>query len=286
VNESAWLIGNDPHAMVRHLAGLSDWRSGDRLFALFAVACCHESGILNLGRDAEWCLGYSSGPATNPVNWATAWAGDQKRPTEARRVQIVRDVFGNPWRPWWIETDRYDGDRMIARDPWGRTELTESLKSMDPPRSVFELKWLTPDVRALARSAYDRLAKRKCPVCQGRGFLTVHHGTSLNPGWRNVACQHCEGKRLTEDGSLDEQCLDALSDALEEAGCHGRVCHWCGGEGCRYEGSDGWRRPGPHWNGCRSGIEPHPVVAHLRSEGKKYRGMWSLDLLIDEGRVR
>jgi len=25
---------------------------------------------------------------------------------------------------------------------------------------------------------------------------------------------------------------------------------------------------------------PHPLLAHLRSPGKKYRGMWSLDIVL------
>jgi hypothetical protein len=113
---------------------------------------------------------------------------------------------------------------------------------------LFYDNWLTPLVRNLARLAYE---ERK--------------GHSLDP--------------LT---------LLALADALEEAGVPGEEecpeCRGLGGESLDSGGVTPWDDPVDMWYVCDTcggeSRHQHPLLASLRSPGPKYRGLWSLDLVL------
>lgn len=185
MTEQQWLNSDDPFQMVNYLRVRG--KVSNRKFSLYACACCWANSRV-LGQDAEQCLEQPSGPARDPAGWAMAWAGDQKSPPPAVRADILRDVVGNPFRPW-VREDAFTRGNPAAA----------------PSVNVVRTTWLTPAALCLAQFAYNR-----------RG----------------------------EDGTLDPLTLAALSDALEEAGCQGKL------------------------------------LAHLRSGGPHYRGCWALDLVL------
>jgi len=103
----------------------------------------------------------------------------------------------------------------------------------------------------------------------------------------------------TGTGTLDNDALAVLSDALEEAGLPERVtCERCSGSGaltveatpnsisywqgnvttelgCGYCGGESVE------NGRNgSGRQPNPILAHLREPGPHYRGCWATDILL------
>lgn len=116
--------------------------------------------------------------------------------------------------------------------------------------------------------------------------LFMHHDKHLlifeswlTPTVMSLA-EACYEERL-EGGILDPARLAVLSDALEEAGCADEKCDACGGRGeCDVKNYHGaWETWGCSECGGTGG-HLHPILAHLRSPGPKYRGMWSLDLLL------
>jgi len=90
--------------------------------------------------------------------------------------------------------------------------------------------WLTPQVLALARAAYEERSEGvKCGRCEGSG------GTGYG---KFGLCPDCGGTGKVGVGLLDNDRLAVLGDALEEAGCTNRavLAHL--------------RSPGPHARGC------------------------------------
>lgn len=78
----------------------------------------------------------------------------------------------------------------------------------------------------------------------------------------------------TAQGWLDEGCLLALSDALEEAGCPAEVkctaCNGKGGELLDSGGTEPWGEPVDSYEACTecngSGKQLNPLLAHLRTK--------------------
>ncbi len=306
MTESEWLTCTDPQAMLTWRQGNHPLMPecpappvSDRKLRLFACACCRQ--VWHLLTDArsrqavEVAERFADGEATNQdrqdglnlafdgwdadaaVVWirglpvsaclpitdsAEAWSRQLLQRAKrsgislALQAALLRDVAGNPSRPWWREEspthDTYG--RRLARHPDGRTELVEALRTMRHRPNVLESPWLTPTVLTLASAAYEERLGSPCG-CRGECF----------------ECSKCHGTGHIEDGSLDQQRLAVLSDAMEEAGCdneeilkhlRGQERCWCqagiGTQGqirlnypCDRCFETGWiPLRGPHVRGC------------------------------------
>jgi hypothetical protein len=180
--------------------------------------------------------------------------------------------------------------------------------------------WITPQVLRLAEAAYQDRPGRKCVRCKGTGlvrnFIARGAGDNATTYWDDP-CPDCNplrsgiaGTGRVEGGTLDPLTLCAVADALEEVGCpssvrvapdeeKGRRLRAAGRRvlcerGCCFECAACSARPGSPVL-CGPCLEmravcartpasvPHPLLAHLRSEGPHWRGCWVIDLLT--GRV-
>lgn len=174
---------------------------------------------------------------------------------------LLRDVVGNPFRPMKPVRKWSLGEcKVCGNTPNDEGELEHGkgcyTQSEDGGGSEFADEivepWLTPQVVMLANDAYEN---------------------------------------RMGGGELDPVTLLALADALEEAGCvetddtpilgmyvcekceavsivspwEGIRCGSCGSEFCRKQ---------------RVRDLPHPMLAALRSPGKKFRGFWPIDTLL------
>lgn len=285
MTESEWLTSEDAREMLRYITGQFGQRKnpggydyptvpvvGDRKLRLFACACCrswepgaaqHPKGktaineMLSIGDDLADGIPVTIDRIGTVIGFdrpriSTGLLSLVKEPAIIAAqehcnqlhipvvVRLMRDTFGNPFRP--VE--------ICAR-------------------------WRTPDVLSLALAAYEERG-RECGRCKGKGGEDVP-----DQGWRDkwVTCNVCNGTGHIDDGTLDLARLAILSDALEEAGCPSEVAcrkckghHWLGHE----DRPDLWEEC-PH---CRTGRVSNPLLAHLRSPGPHYRGMWSLDLVL------
>lgn len=145
-----------------------------------------------------------------------------------------------------------------------------------------------------------------CSACRGSGTFAVGSGEDaermrcrccpwLTPAAVSLA-QAAYDDRDPATGHLDPVTLMAVADALEEAGCAGKKCPDCGGEGKKHwqaknDEEDQWFRYTTHagyrradWMedcpGCKATGLPHPLLAHLRSPGPHVRGCWVVDLIL------
>lgn len=192
----------------------------------------------------------------------------------AAQADLLREIVGNPFRP--LPYQRING-LLYPREGVG-----ESLSERIDP-----IVWLTPQVLNLAQAAYEeRRPARKCERCKGEAYLYNDYGGRMH-------CEDCHAQGRIDDGSLDPVRLSILADALEEAGCGGKACKFCGGEGRPMELArqkiPGTTRLGlPRQTGQRvdcpmckgTGVQPNPLLAHLRSPGPHYRGCHVLDTLL------
>lgn len=229
----------------------------DRKLRLLAAAACRKSLGTKVMSTRFWdaVCALEDHADGNPVNESLLWTYFHKEWDPViladlacykvpDAVSLVRDITGNVFRPVYRDDGAYP-------------------KSLD--LILFETKWATPQVFDLARAAYEQ--------------------------------------RLP-DYSLDPARLAVLSDALEEQGCPAEIqtlerCSYCQGQGfIRHSEKKGgpYEPRGPLYviapprgdvscyicqqSGRVVRIHPHPVLAHLRSPGPKYRGSWSLDTVL------
>lgn len=108
MTEADWLGSTDPFRMVHWLRSVNAPDSANlplhpcpmsyppRKYQLFAEECARRAGISE--PDIAAYSTYGRG-GRDPENWAMAWAGDQKVPSPAERADLLRCIFGNPWRP-------------------------------------------------------------------------------------------------------------------------------------------------------------------------------------------
>lgn len=263
MTEADWLASDDPAAMLAWITGTSwadtshewDGRLSPRKLRLFACACRRqkhhdwERGTPNQPswRDIEDRPGLQVGnvPA---MEHALLFVGGRVPPefcpTPAVAAALLRDIAGNPFRPATLTPvcDRCDGGKFAV--------------GSDRP-----FEWTGP-------GTYPG----PCPKCRGVGHLCPW----LTP--TALALAHAAYDERLPDGRLDPELLAVLSDALEAAGAPtDERCPACGGMG-RLVG--GVFDPAACSACGRTGRVPHPLLAHLRSPGPHYRGMWSLDVIL------
>lgn len=217
MTEHEWLASSDPQAMLQHLqTGAIAFRhrpggfpasypapllvATDRKLRLFACACRRRVPNLEWrGQSQGWAdmeqyperkiLANGIGPHAIPaIEHARLFSKRQaNNPSQSEMAHLLRDIFGNPWRPITIQ-----------------------------------LHWLTPTVKALAQAAYDLRLGSVCPTCHTWGIDTVHDERTGRTD--HVTCPTCHGYGYLDDGNITRGWLNpvrlaVLSDALMEAGC-------------------------------------------------------------------
>lgn len=117
----------------------------------------------------------------------------------AAQAALLRDTFGNPFRPVVLQ----DGRLYVGRN---RSDGTWDVSKAD---------WFTQQVLALARAAYDERRGQKCGRCGGSGLVMLGDG----PARVASQCPACGGTGRTGVGLLDPYRLAILRDSLMDAGC-------------------------------------------------------------------
>ncbi len=250
MTEQEWAVSEDPAAMLVQATQTLSWkgpRPSDRKLRLFACACCRLRGSPSSEVDGYEEFGAPGEIGEFPLADA-AWAAEWARPM----------IHPRPRTPAPAQKS------AILRDLVGNPFRPVAL-----PPGV-----LTPQVQVLAQAAYECRERQCC--CWGVG-------TDGQPR-PAFACDRCRGTGKLDDGTLDHLRLAVLSDALEEAGLGGEFdCGACNGLG--YIGKStsspaGKDRSKPCPAGCKFGILPHPILAHLRDGGIHVRGCWAVDLVL------
>jgi hypothetical protein len=232
-------------------------------------------------RNDSWSMAHneslangSAAPAFTAV-WALcceqiSWEDVLRAGIPAVQADLLRDVFGNLWRPVRVgEPVPVGGNMGLPPDP-----------GIYVAPAV--LAYGGGLVRQLAEAAYQKRTEEwVCPHCL-RGSVGTDRGDDT--------CEACGGNYYRPPGLLDPVRLAPLADALEEAGCSDLPCVKCEGSGLEmaaYIGGayfpDGKGREQKRVcrGGCKgSGRVPHPLLIHLRSSGPHVIGCWVVDLLL------
>ncbi len=203
------------------------------------------------------------------ASWAAAWVASDRLINSgwpvllettgepATQSALIRSIVGNPFSPVVLprqrrKCERCNGKRYTPRDKdvsWSYGSLTPAERqrcglccgSGEVPG---DCPWLTPTVLALATAAYEDNGGKVCVPCDGKGEWVEE----FQPGasYRRK-CNHCHNSGRVGVGTLDNDRLAVLCDALEEAGC-----------------------------------DDAAIIEHLRSPGPHVRGCWALDLLLNK----
>lgn len=260
MTEHEWLTSTDPAAMLRefNLSSSSQLASkfvapSDRKLRLFACACCRQMWHLltdeRSRREVEVAERYADGKATVEeldaardasidasltaslaasmgtsirlsltASLAVALAASMAA-SKKQQADLLRDIIGNPWK-------RYRR--------FGSAVCDSTMK---------QLFVATPTIVSLATAAYEQRHGRVCEKCKSTGRVKTFGPHGYDRSWE--PCEACHGTGRIEDGTLDNNRLAVLADALEDADC-----------------------------------DDETILMHLRSEGPHVRGCWVLDLLL------
>ncbi len=291
MNEKEWLTSKDPQAMLRYyLTDEMSWPRGKPAPVVSSrkirLLCCAIARLLGNvhhpdlrevvdaceqvadNQPTKWGKGGKALVAAREsidAVWGWVWCCTTKdiSSTILSTIFMERGNAGSFYR----QDEVADLVRDIIENPYRVFRIVHSnvwkgsAEAYNDP-IIIESKWLTPTVLSLAESAYrDR---------------TVYD-------------------------TLDNLTLQAVADALEEAGCYqeGRtqdfvttyVCPECGDKGFWRSGQEFDHMKKCRDRGCGMVWIPgetlskkvrasHPVLDHLRSDGPHYRGCWAVDLLL------
>lgn len=284
MTEAEWLACEDPGRMLTYLTTLASVGGpSDRKLRLFACACRRQmpgydwngwdglngSGWVYMEEHPEEEVIANGDPAQGTIpaiEHARLFLSDNfpHRPTQDVATSLLRDIVGNPLRPF-VVLPR-DIVQVLERGPKNYRR-----------RDVILASCLTPAVLSLARAAYENRLGRGCRCTEGK----VWDGRG-GDGWFN--CPNCHGTGRIEDGTLDPDRLAILADALEEAGCladEETDCPKCKGDGLVVVPASA--RVGKKCRKCKGGKTVHvpsPLLTHLRFSGPHVRGCWALDLVL------
>lgn len=165
MTEQEWLESGDPSAMLRWLttrepSGYDDasgWTyPSDRQLRLFACACCRLQGSDNARVDEYERRSNIIDVQWTDLAWAQSWCssengrpGMDKAPTHAVRADLLRCIFGNPWRPVPVCTEQ---ERCCCGT---LLDGSHDHNSCGPPFTNPAEPWLTPTVLFIANSIYE-----------------------------------------------------------------------------------------------------------------------------------
>lgn len=212
MNESGWLMSDSPAAMLHALrkgGGLplagEPFQVGDRKLRLWVEACRREEERFK-GREL-----YGHWPDLTVRRYLDesvgAWSGtvgDEEVPM-AMRAALLREVVGNPFRP--VELP---GPPCPDCPPGSPDENCDDCGGEGT--ILGPCPWVTPNVTALARQAYEERGGTVCVRCGGNPVSTDAGGDTF--------CPDCNGAgRVVTTGHLDPVRLSVLADELAESGC-------------------------------------------------------------------
>lgn len=253
MNEQKWLTSEEPYKMMlwyqsqHHLPSPNNHK-----MKMYCLACCWDaettfSGYPGIGEDAERCIQMNSSPANRPYQWAMVWSGDQSEPLPINRADIIRDIFGNPFRehpPLWRE-------EIVGIDLIEYKRQYPHMKRMIELHSDKQIQqkvrrgpdWITQDVTDLVKLIYQERRGEMCSKCKGKGY--IYAGFVKDLFHEKIKCDNCEGRGYKKGCRLDQLSIMALCDMMLE--------NWCYDE---------------------------PLLDHLRDPKQHYYGCWALDLIL------
>lgn len=234
MTEQEWLTSKDPIAMLDWVMQLH-FRPSDRKLRLAMCAMSRASA-------------FDSFELMRRVSLAERWADG-----EIDREAVIASVPGEStsWRDWVVA-------HHIPRDAaeWASQSY----------------KWVAPFVlREVFGNPFQPVTLplgEPCRKCKGKGDIPAGAGGAVIGRKERLPCERCKGTghrpspvltplvlQLAEaaytvrtgTGTLDNDALAVLSDALEEAGLEEMT---------------------------------NPILAHLREPGPHYRGCWATDILL------
>ena len=176
------------------------------------------------------------------------------------QIDVMRDIIGNPWKPFFTDEMnccRCDNLMDTVLKPQASfvcpkcgdiASMRDTFESAITQNRVLPFKYITPVVKDLALAAFEQ---RERP---------------------NVAF----------DGTLDDDRLLILADALEDAGLPGIVpCHTCDcGRPGEYTPDDGWNVPEKCKPCGGTGKVLNPFLKDLRNTRPRFRGYEVLDVIL------
>lgn len=258
--EQEWLASNDPVAMLRFLTTPYKYkpssmdilqplplyqRISDRKLRLFADACREHfyGSAYNGGTESHWEYESRCGDEKeSPYRAARLWANECTQ--KELRANLVRDIFGNPYRQVVLLLRCKCGQWEDARD------------GLIPPRcktcyGVMTCPWLTWNdgtVPRLAQSIYDERRFEDMPILAD----------------------------ALEDAGLKDDVCPFCKDADFSTGDFGAPM--MGGK------EPYASRAKKYWNSkcvCRgTRAQAHPILAHCRADTPHVRGCFVIDLLL------
>lgn len=290
MTEQEYLASVDPVAMLDWLnspASLngkpwSEWKPSDRKLRLVCAACAE--GMPDVREAACYFADGEVGKANKIVPVQESWwatmadvSNGVRQAVEmsgSKAAHILRDIIGNPFRSVTLPLGDRDAVCPVCVGFKGHIRIVDK-QACPPPSPACAMSredYQLGSLDAWRKETATRWAT--CPECKGIG---TGHGPSpvLTPTVLALA-QAAYDERLP-DGTLDDATLAILADALEDVGLPGEV-------ECDHVAENPRRRPGgqtlPACHRCPNGIQPHPILAALRSPGPHYPGFWALDVVL------
>jgi hypothetical protein len=216
MTEEEWLTATDPQPLLESLEG----NASARKLRLFAVTCCRQTSHLIRYANSWKALETAERYADRLVPWQVLQQTVETAytPYEGRVSDMVSEAANiDPEFSCWRAERAAEQAMRVISEAIGDHQTDCGLKPLqsDRLRDIFnpfrpvtlDRSWLTPTVRSLAQAIYE--------------------------------------DRQLPSGLFDNQRMDVLADALEEAGC---------------DNAD--------------------ILGHLQNGGDHVRGCWAIDLLL------